>query len=88
MGSPFTLGMIVGCVFGATVMGVAAWLFDRLRYDKEYGHMMAAVRFEAARAARETIARLIPTKDRRATVQLKLPREDRPTEVWDPREPK
>lgn len=75
----FVLGWIVGVVFGMTVTGVACWFFERRRFDQDYARILALVKYEACRSARETVARLVPERSARGTVSLKLPMEERPT---------
>lgn len=82
MGSPFSVGMIVGIAVGAMIMGVAAWLFRRQQQHDDHARVVAIARYEAHRAAREKFEELVIQREyKRATKLLKPPLEDRPTTV-------
>lgn len=72
---------IVGTAFGAMVMGVACWFYDRRRFEGDHARIVAIARYEGHRAAREKVEELESKRIRMPTAALKLPAEDRPTTV-------
>jgi hypothetical protein len=81
VGSPFVIGWIIGTVFGAMIMGVACWFYDRRRFEGDHARVVAIARYEAHRSAREKVEELIRQRAERPTRELKLPPEERPTRV-------
>lgn len=75
------LGFIVGAVFGAMVMGVACYFYDRRRFEGDHARVVAIARYEGHRAAREKFEELELKRARQPTREIKVPLDERPTQV-------
>ncbi len=78
-----TTTFVIGAGFGAALSYISSWLFLGKRREIQYAQVAAVAAHEGTKAARETVARLVPTRDKRPTVRLKLPLTERPTDVFD-----